>query len=411
MKITEKTNIYELIKTYPLALDILISKGFLPLKSKYNQKTIAKFVNLKQACALIGLDKDQLIKELNMKCVTSGYISDKSEYISEQEIYPIEFDGDISVLGIVPCPVRNVTIEAFDKYTAGIASQKGKKVSWLFYGENPGVKAIEPWITSLIRKNDIDKFPDIFMAVGSKLFLYNKYFRIAYEKKIFHAIVNTKRRPELKDLEDPNGCLNLQYCVLFSFLYTGANPDLSRPQSWTDLADPSYKNSIFFPDLDLPVIADLLCTIYSHLGHDAYLNFLDNIQTSAHPAKSIPRWESKQEPSVIIAPLHFLKMNPKYNNYTPLDGYIAIPAYTTSKETIIEVGTELKRHFLSADYLKPYWDFGSFIPNISDINVGIDLSKLIIRPWSYFLCNDPDKSVEDIINLAKRRTKYESFNN
>ncbi len=63
--VTASTNVYQLIKQHPPAMNILISKGFTQLKNPILRNTMTRAVNLGQATKMHNTDLDQLLKELN----------------------------------------------------------------------------------------------------------------------------------------------------------------------------------------------------------------------------------------------------------------------------------------------------------------------------------------------------------
>ena len=63
--VTPETNVYQLVKQHPQCLDILVNRGFTPLKNPVMLNTVAKTVNLGTAASIHPIDLGSLLKELN----------------------------------------------------------------------------------------------------------------------------------------------------------------------------------------------------------------------------------------------------------------------------------------------------------------------------------------------------------
>ncbi|KHE93877.1 MAG: DUF542 domain-containing protein [Candidatus Scalindua rubra] len=63
--VTASTNVHQLMKQHPQAIEILVSKGFTQLKNPVLRNTLARAVNIGQAIKIHHTDLDQLLKELN----------------------------------------------------------------------------------------------------------------------------------------------------------------------------------------------------------------------------------------------------------------------------------------------------------------------------------------------------------
>ena len=62
---TASTNVYQLIKQYPQALDILVGFGFKQLKNPVLRNTLARTISIGQAAQINPVNLDDLLRELN----------------------------------------------------------------------------------------------------------------------------------------------------------------------------------------------------------------------------------------------------------------------------------------------------------------------------------------------------------
>ena len=62
---TAGTNVYQLIKQYPQALDILVGFGFKQLKNPVLRNTLARTISIGQAAQINPVNLDDLLRELN----------------------------------------------------------------------------------------------------------------------------------------------------------------------------------------------------------------------------------------------------------------------------------------------------------------------------------------------------------
>ncbi len=63
--VTPETNVYLLVKQHPQCLDILVNRGFTPLKNPVMLNTVAKTVNLGTAASIHPVDLGSLLRDLN----------------------------------------------------------------------------------------------------------------------------------------------------------------------------------------------------------------------------------------------------------------------------------------------------------------------------------------------------------
>ena len=59
----------DVLNGYPGSLDVLVAHGFTQLRNPIGRRTLAKAVNLEEACRMRGVDLTRLLNDLNEKCV------------------------------------------------------------------------------------------------------------------------------------------------------------------------------------------------------------------------------------------------------------------------------------------------------------------------------------------------------
>jgi hypothetical protein len=334
ISLTPEMKVSEIIDLWPQTLDTFIKMGFAPLKNKFLRQTIARNITLRQAANFRNVDLN--ILQLNLQTTILNPTAHNQSFIDpdrlrfDENTIP-ELTGDLRIMGLIPCPVRNILVENFDSFIQKNLSSKGVKTAWWLAAEGSGSKDIKNFLVSVIKSEQYDNFPEIFISVGSELFLNEDYCRILYERSFFKKIkLNKNKRPEFKKLEDPGDKLQLQFAVLFSFnCLKEPLKGLPLPKTWHDLTNPEYKGLIVIPSLDLPVMPDFLASLYYYYGDSLFIKFCQNVLFASHPAQSSPRKVKKKKPCIFITPLHFSRISKSEDNVhiIPEDGLVAVPAY------------------------------------------------------------------------------------
>lgn len=62
--INAETKVYDIVSSYPEAIEFLARRGFQDLRNPVMRNTVARFVTLKMACAMHNKDQEALIRDL-----------------------------------------------------------------------------------------------------------------------------------------------------------------------------------------------------------------------------------------------------------------------------------------------------------------------------------------------------------
>lgn len=398
----------EVIDTWPQTIHTFVRMGFEPIANKFLRNTIGRKVNLRQAANFRNVDLNILM--LNLETAITNPTSHNEAYIDpdrmrfDENTLP-DLEGDMTILGLVPCPIRHILAEQTDEFIQEEYTDKDIRVGWWFAAEGSGTGDVKTFIRSTVKAENYHQFPTIFKAVGTEMFLHNEFCRDMYKNNIFQAAEeNAFARPEFKKLEDPNGKLQLQFAVFFSFYCEQKNLDgLPLPKTWFDLTKDVYRGKIVIPALNLPIIPDFLAALYFYLGDILFIKFCQNVSSALHPSQSSSRKEKKGSPGIFITPLHFSKIMKSNDSVhvIPEDGFVAVPSYIAVNSEKNDLTKTAVDYFMSKEYLAPYWEMGSFIPNHTEIETNIPLNKIICRPWESLINNIPDAFIGQLLRNFK----------
>lgn len=397
LPISADARVSDVVSTYPEALEALIDMGFTPLKNPIARKTVARLFTLKQAAEFRGIELPMLLGKLREVTGQAG----AEEHACAPDDEALAGDGpvpalvgDISVLGLVPCPIRNTITERFDGFVRQFTAERGLSVAWWMAGEGPGASDVRTWFSEIVTSSQPERLPDLTIAVGTELFYHRSYGRPFLDEGVFGPFPGKPlTRPELEPLADPKGILGLQFAVYFALVCRPENlVDGRLPSSWADLAEPEFEGQVTLPTLELPIVPDLLGALEAHLGEKRFAAFARNVGQAMHPAQASPRVKKSQVPGVIILPLHFAYGAEASGGVPvfPEDGLVAAPGYMICKKDANEGVEEVASYLLSKDFLSPYWEHGHFVPNHREVEVDVTPSNLIVRPWDEVLRGDPD---------------------
>lgn len=407
LSLSPDMKISDVIRLWPQTLNTFIRMGFTPLKNPLLRKTVAGLVTIEKAAFTRNIDLNILMLNLQNSITNpternEGFIDpDKLRY--DENTIP-DLNGEINLVGLIPCPISNIVTEMFDAFIQKNYSSKKVRLAWWIAAEGGGTVDIKNYVVSIAKSGLYESFPDYFMAVGTELFLHDDYCRKMYHEDVFiEGNSISYKRPEFEKLEDPNKKLNLQFLVYFTFYCTPETmDDLPLPETWFDLTNPEYKGKIVLPSLNLPVIPDFLAALYYHLGDSLFVQFCRNVSFALHPSQSSSRKIKKNSPSIFITPIHFSNIikSKGHVHIVPEDGPVAVPAYyvkTSSKPK----ARSIENYLTSKELMEVYYKNGSFIPNRKDILIEYPLDNIITRPWASLFDIIPDNLLEQLLQNFK----------
>lgn len=437
--INGESKVGDVIEAWPETLSVLLDLGFEPLRSPIARKTVARLFTIRQAAAFKSVEVADLVHTLRVAIgqeePTERTLRPGSLGVSSGTTPPVtgglnviqpasaaqvhgnhacgpgetdipELDGDVRIVGMVPCPVRGILVEAFDQFAGQLTVSSGKRIAWWIGGEGTAIGDTRGWLEGIRVRNEPDRLPDVLAMVGTELFFYPRYGSIA-RSEVYGPFPGVQhRRPDLTPLEDPEGVLGLLFVALFTMICRPDRlPGGRLPTSWHDLADPALEGEVGVPSLNLPIVPDLMTVIHAELGEEAFGRFARNLGATMHPAQASPRARRQNVPGVTIVPTIFSQVGEAVGGVevVPEEGAIAVPAYAAVRRDAPAEAAQVATFLASKAFLGPCWEHGLFLPNHNGIDAPLPRGTALSRPWDSVFRSEAQGESERLLALLDRR--------
>lgn len=317
---------YELLADDRDLLNFFILNGFEQLKNPMMLEVAGKKLTLEMACKARGVDKEAFIKKYEawLEGMESG------EDSSLQRKHEAK-NADITIRGILPCPLRVPMLESFERFIKENGLQDA--IDYDLRSANLGMD----WMMDKVRDAKTeDDLPDMFMSAGFELFFDKKLMGRFIQDGIYHY-EEMKVHPRYTDYEcnlsDPKKNYNIMGVVPAVFIVNHTVlGDREVPKTWEDLLRDDLYNDVAVPMGDLDMFNAIMINFYSQFGMDAIKKLGRNFATDLHPSQMV----KKKTPAVSVGPFFFASMIQPGANMSwvwPEDGAIASPIFAIIKKS------------------------------------------------------------------------------
>jgi len=396
-----KDTVYHVTEKYNEAKDLLISLGFTTIEDESKRKNIGKEINLETA-----LKSKKINPETFEERLLDLIENNMEEYVSSG-IKENEEKADIKILGILPCPVKNPLLEALNKWY-----ENKEDNTVIDYELKPASMGVD-WLKEDIQKGKTsDDLPDIFMSAGFDLF-FDKELMGKFKKQHFfedysgYTEYNKDFNNNYINLKDPDNEYSMLGVVPAVFLINKEElGHRDMPQSWKDILDGDFENSVSLPIGDFDLFNAILLNIYKNYGEEGVKKLGKTLKKSMHPSEMVKSHAKRiGKPVVTIMPFFFTKLAKRNSPMTPVwpeDGAIISPIFMLTKKDKKEKVKPIVDFLASkevGEILSHNGKFPSVNPNV-DNRIPSE-NKYMWLGWNYINNNDIGiliKKCEDIFN-------------
>jgi ABC-type Fe3+ transport system substrate-binding protein len=249
----------------------------------------------------------------------------------------------LHVLGLLPCPLRQPLVSAFETYLAEnpcatplkycLEGNANQQLS--YYGLVPHFERLED-LPDLMISPGINAF---FGSAFRERFLDRGCFADASEDAAWTDEAYQPLRDPLRQFTVL--CWNVLVMVVDHTQWSGT----TLPQCWGDLLAPDYRNRVAIRGQKEFFCETVLLNFYRDFGMDGIRQFAESVLEGVHPAEMV-KWAGvgrAGKPAVMIMPYFFARLIKRKDRVTivwPRDGAIASPVSMLVKR---DSGEELQK--------------------------------------------------------------------
>lgn len=322
--ITVESSIRSIVDRYPETRDVFVANGFPHFADDGKLETVGRFLTLGSALDHKNIDRNTFLKLLRDR------IDEMRETTDVTLKRTLLEEADITIKGLLPCPVRIPILEALDRKVRDMNSFD-TKVSYRLEAASGGVE----WIAAeLADARTADDIPDLFLSAGFDLFFEEGTFGRFRGKNIFRDPEPTDLNRCFREVElaDPNGEYIPVAVVPAVFLVNKRVLNgRAVPRTWADLLSSDFENSVSLPVGDFDLFNALLLTVRSRFGTKGIQKLARSMCVSEHPSQMVKK---NQTAAVTVIPFFFTRMAGRISSMEvvwPEDGAIISPIFLLAK--------------------------------------------------------------------------------
>lgn len=396
-----KDKVYDITEKYPETIDVFVEACFDQLKNEKMRKIMGKTISAEIACRSkkinIELFEEKLIDiiEQNRTDVDGKLSMDKN----------LE-DADITINGILPCPVRLPLLEGFESFLE--EKNLEENVDYDLKVASGGVD----WIKDRIKGASEENLPDLFLSAGFDLFFDKELMGGFKEDGVFKDLISQEMNRDFQNdrikLRDPDGNYSIIGVVPAVFLVNKEQiGDRDFPKTWKDLFKEEFRGEVSLPVGDFDLFNAILLNIYKNYGEEGLRALGKSFMKNLHPSEMVKSYKKKEKPTITIMPYFFTKMITGKGPMVPVwpeDGAVISPIFLLSKKEKEEKLQPFVDFFASKEVGELLSHNGKFPSTNPEVENSLDTNQNFMWiGWDFINNNDIGsllRKCEDIFNSS-----------
>ncbi len=402
--ITGNEKLVDLFDKYPELKDFFKNNGLKEAVEPNFLKTTGRFLKLSSFLKLKKKDEKDFLNAINQ------FLNrDNVEDITLKESLK---DGDYSVEGLLPCPVRIPLLEGLNRIIEQYKNE-GINVATRLEAASTGARWLEERFKNVRTADDL---PDLFISAGFDVFFSDKGIGgIIKDSGEFIDISWDRYNPAFEQyrLKDPEGIYSLIGFVPAVFLVNlEMLGDLPVPESWEQLLDEKYNQMVSLPVEDFDLFNALVLGIYKLYGEEGVAQLGKLLIKAMHPSqmvKSVQKTRANVRPAITIMPYFFSRMmqgSKRVKVVWPGDGSIVSPIFVVAKKTLVKNLKSIADYFVSKEVGEILAHKGLFPSTHPDVeNILPDSAPINWIGWDFVYENNIQDLIDSLFIVFNQNAK------
>lgn len=374
----KEMTVKEVLERWPETLDVFVANGFENFRDEKQRNAVAAFLKLERAAKtknydfynFLALLQERIDEQLNLADVTMKKTR--------------KADSDVTVAGLLPCPVRLPLLEGFDSFIENYTAQTGNTVSYKLEAASVGADWIEANIKGIENADDL---PDLFLSAGFETFFDQKTIGRFKDQGVFTDITDTRVNTDFAgvDIKDPKRDYSIIAAVPAVFMVNHeVLGDRPVPRTWADLLTPDYERQVALPVGDFDLFNAILLAIHQELGEEGIRKLGRCMLKSMHPSQMVKNAKrvAEEKPIVTIMPFFFTKMARMVKSLEivwPEDGAVVSPIFMLTKKSSLDMVRPIAE-FLSGKAVGEILAQKGLFPSL---HPEVDNQLNLAHPWKW----------------------------
>ncbi len=387
-KIHKDMTVKEVLDRWPATLDVFVANGFDNFRDEKQRNAVGAFLKLERAAQTKKYDLDNFLTLLQDKIDEELNQVDVTMKTTEKS------GSQVTVSGLLPCPVRLPLLEGFDTFIENYTAETGNSVSYKLEAASVGATWIEENIQGI---EDPDELPDIFLSAGFETFFDQKTIGHFKDEGVFVDITDDAVNPDFAaiDIKDPKKDYSIIAAVPAVFMVNhDVLGDRPVPRRWSDLLKPEHEQQVALPVGDFDLFNAILLALHKELGDEGIKKLGRCMLKSMHPSQMVKNAKrvAEEKPIVTIMPYFFTKMARMVKSLEivwPEDGAVVSPIFMLTKKATLERVKPIAEYLASkpvGEILAQKGLFPSVHPDVDNLLEGTPTWKWV--GWDYIYQND-----------------------